>query len=162
MARTSSPFSRMCAPISSAARRASAPRPTGTTRVNVTGPPCARARIASSRSSDLAVRLATTRMFISRAKAFLLALVVIVVGPVTPRRGIYRMLSAGPDHHGPEANRRWFHDSLTLTPGGPVLPDFSIVTRVAVLDDYQRRAHGYADWASLGSGVPVEFFSEPI
>jgi len=72
------------------------------------------------------------------------------------------MLSAGPDHHGPQANRRWFHDSLTLTPGGPVLPDFSIVTRVAVLDDYQRRAHGYADWASLGSGVPVEFFSEPI
>lgn len=24
------------------------------------------------------------------------------------------------------------------------------MTRVAVLDDYQRRAHTYADWASLG------------
>jgi phosphoglycerate dehydrogenase-like enzyme len=36
------------------------------------------------------------------------------------------------------------------------------VTRVAVLDDYQRRAHGYADWAALGDGVSVEFFSEPI
>jgi phosphoglycerate dehydrogenase-like enzyme len=36
------------------------------------------------------------------------------------------------------------------------------VTRVAVLDDYQRRAHGYADWGSLGDEVTVEFFSEPI
>ncbi|MGZ4175333.1 MAG: D-2-hydroxyacid dehydrogenase family protein [Solirubrobacteraceae bacterium] len=36
------------------------------------------------------------------------------------------------------------------------------MTRVAVLDDYQRRAHGYADWASLGDGVKVEFFSEPM
>jgi phosphoglycerate dehydrogenase-like enzyme len=36
------------------------------------------------------------------------------------------------------------------------------VTRVAVLDDYQRRAHGYADWPSLGADVDVEFFSEPI
>jgi phosphoglycerate dehydrogenase-like enzyme len=36
------------------------------------------------------------------------------------------------------------------------------VTRVAVLDDYQRRAHGYADWASLGDGVKVEFLSEPL
>ncbi len=35
-------------------------------------------------------------------------------------------------------------------------------TRVAVLDDYQRRAHSYADWASLGDDVGVEFFSEPI
>jgi hypothetical protein len=50
--------------------------------VNVTGHSCARARIASSRSSDLAVRFATTRMFNSRGKAFLLVLVVIVVGPV--------------------------------------------------------------------------------
>jgi phosphoglycerate dehydrogenase-like enzyme len=33
---------------------------------------------------------------------------------------------------------------------------------VAVLDDYQRRAHSYADWASLGDDVGVEFFSEPI
>ena len=36
------------------------------------------------------------------------------------------------------------------------------MTRVAVLDDYQRRAHGYADWESLGDGVEVEFFSEPM
>jgi phosphoglycerate dehydrogenase-like enzyme len=34
--------------------------------------------------------------------------------------------------------------------------------RVAVLDDYQRRAAGYADWDSLGSEVEVEFFHEPI
>ncbi|HEY1567215.1 MAG TPA: hypothetical protein VGF68_09365, partial [Solirubrobacteraceae bacterium] len=36
------------------------------------------------------------------------------------------------------------------------------MTRVAVLDDYQRRARGYADWESLGDDVEVEFFSEPI
>lgn len=36
------------------------------------------------------------------------------------------------------------------------------MTRVAVLDDYQRRAHRYADWGSLGSDVRVEFLSEPI
>jgi len=36
------------------------------------------------------------------------------------------------------------------------------MTRVAVLDDYQRRAHAYADWDSLGSDVTVEFFHEPI
>ncbi len=35
-------------------------------------------------------------------------------------------------------------------------------TRVAVLDDYQRRAHSYARWESLGDGVDVEFFSESI
>ena len=35
-------------------------------------------------------------------------------------------------------------------------------TRVAVLDDYQRRARSYADWESLGDDVLVEFFSEPI
>jgi phosphoglycerate dehydrogenase-like enzyme len=34
--------------------------------------------------------------------------------------------------------------------------------RVAVLDDYQRRAAGYADWDSLGSNVQVEFFHKPI
>jgi phosphoglycerate dehydrogenase-like enzyme len=34
--------------------------------------------------------------------------------------------------------------------------------RVAVLDDYQRRAAGYADWDSLGPDVTVEFFHEPI
>ena len=36
------------------------------------------------------------------------------------------------------------------------------MTRVAVLDDYQRRAHGYADWGSLGDDVTLEFFSESI
>ena len=36
------------------------------------------------------------------------------------------------------------------------------VIRVAVLDDYQRRADGYADWASLGPDVAVSFFHEPI
>ncbi len=34
--------------------------------------------------------------------------------------------------------------------------------RVAVLDDYQRRASGYADWAWLGPGVDVTFFHEKI
>lgn len=34
------------------------------------------------------------------------------------------------------------------------------MTRVAVLDDYQRRAVGYADWGSLHS--EVDFFHEPI
>jgi phosphoglycerate dehydrogenase-like enzyme len=34
--------------------------------------------------------------------------------------------------------------------------------RVAVLDDYQGRAAGYADWDSLGSDIEVEFFREPI
>jgi len=36
------------------------------------------------------------------------------------------------------------------------------VIRVAVLDDYQRRAHSYARWESLGNDVRVEFFSESI
>jgi phosphoglycerate dehydrogenase-like enzyme len=35
-------------------------------------------------------------------------------------------------------------------------------TRVAVLDDYQRRAGGFADWASLGPGVDVVFFHDRI
>jgi phosphoglycerate dehydrogenase-like enzyme len=34
--------------------------------------------------------------------------------------------------------------------------------RVAVLDDYQGRAPGFADWDSLGPDVDVEFFREPI
>jgi phosphoglycerate dehydrogenase-like enzyme len=34
--------------------------------------------------------------------------------------------------------------------------------RVAVLDDYQGRAAGFADWDSLGSDVEVQFFQEPI
>lgn len=34
--------------------------------------------------------------------------------------------------------------------------------RVAVLDDYQRRAGGYADWSALGSDAEVVFFSDPI
>jgi phosphoglycerate dehydrogenase-like enzyme len=36
------------------------------------------------------------------------------------------------------------------------------VTSVAVLDDYQRRAVGLADWESLGPEVNVAFFHEPI
>jgi phosphoglycerate dehydrogenase-like enzyme len=36
------------------------------------------------------------------------------------------------------------------------------VLRVAVLDDYQRRAPGYADWNALGAETEVAFFSEPI
>ena len=35
-------------------------------------------------------------------------------------------------------------------------------TRVAVLDDYQRRASSYADWAFLGPDVEVVFFHEII
>lgn len=35
-------------------------------------------------------------------------------------------------------------------------------TRVAVLDDYQRRASEFADWDSLGPGVDVAFFHERI
>ena len=31
-----------------------------------------------------------------------------------------------------------------------------------MLDDYQHRAHGSADWRSLGDDVQVEFFSEPM
>jgi len=36
------------------------------------------------------------------------------------------------------------------------------VIHVAVLDDYQRRAHQWADWSSLGEDVEVEFFAEPM
>ena len=36
------------------------------------------------------------------------------------------------------------------------------MTRVAVLDDYQRRASGLADWASLGPEVEVVFFHATI
>jgi phosphoglycerate dehydrogenase-like enzyme len=36
------------------------------------------------------------------------------------------------------------------------------VVRVAVLDDYQRRASSFADWAALGPGVDVVFFHERI
>ncbi len=35
-------------------------------------------------------------------------------------------------------------------------------TRVAVLDDYQHRASGFADWGRLGPDVEVAFFHEPI
>jgi len=34
--------------------------------------------------------------------------------------------------------------------------------RVAVLDDYQRRARDYADWEALGPDTEVVFFAEPI
>jgi phosphoglycerate dehydrogenase-like enzyme len=36
------------------------------------------------------------------------------------------------------------------------------MTKVAVLDDYQGGARGYADWESLGPDVEVTFFREPI
>jgi lactate dehydrogenase-like 2-hydroxyacid dehydrogenase len=36
------------------------------------------------------------------------------------------------------------------------------MVRVAVLDDYQHRASGYADWTLLGRDVEVVFFYEPI
>jgi phosphoglycerate dehydrogenase-like enzyme len=36
------------------------------------------------------------------------------------------------------------------------------VIRVAVLDDYQRRAAGFADWGSLGAGIEVDFIHETI
>jgi phosphoglycerate dehydrogenase-like enzyme len=36
------------------------------------------------------------------------------------------------------------------------------MTRVAILDDYQGRAHEFADWSSLGADVDVRFFREPI
>jgi phosphoglycerate dehydrogenase-like enzyme len=48
-----------------------------------------------------------------------------------------------------------------VPPGGPSAR-IDGVTRVAVLDDYQRRAAQWADWASLGDGVTVEFFAEPM
>ena len=35
-------------------------------------------------------------------------------------------------------------------------------TRVAILDDYQHRASGFADWAQLGPDVEVVFCHEPI
>ena len=34
--------------------------------------------------------------------------------------------------------------------------------RIAVLDDYQRRAREFADWDSLGPDAEVTFFHEPI
>jgi phosphoglycerate dehydrogenase-like enzyme len=36
------------------------------------------------------------------------------------------------------------------------------MTRVAVLDDYQHRAHELADWSSLGGEVAVSFFHDPM
>ncbi len=36
------------------------------------------------------------------------------------------------------------------------------MVRIAVLDDYQRRAREFADWDSLGDQAEVTFFSEPI
>jgi phosphoglycerate dehydrogenase-like enzyme len=44
----------------------------------------------------------------------------------------------------------------------PPLTQSLAVTRVAVLDDYQGRAPQLADWGSLGPGIEVEFFAEPI
>ncbi len=66
-------------------------------------------------------------------------------------------------------------DRPTSTSCSPICPHFAgsmdrvesggetaTMTRVAVLDDYQRRASGYADWASLGEDVEVVFFHETI
>jgi phosphoglycerate dehydrogenase-like enzyme len=36
------------------------------------------------------------------------------------------------------------------------------VVRIAVLDDYQRRAREFADWESLGPDVQITYFHEPI
>ncbi len=36
------------------------------------------------------------------------------------------------------------------------------MVRIAVLDDYQRRAHEFADWGSLGPEAEVQYFHEPI
>jgi len=36
------------------------------------------------------------------------------------------------------------------------------MTRVAVLDDYQHRAHEFADWGGLGPGVDTVFFPEAM
>jgi phosphoglycerate dehydrogenase-like enzyme len=36
------------------------------------------------------------------------------------------------------------------------------MTTIAVLDDYQRRAPGFADWNALGADTEVAFFAEPI
>jgi phosphoglycerate dehydrogenase-like enzyme len=43
-----------------------------------------------------------------------------------------------------------------------VSENIGAVIHVAVLDDYQRRAHEWADWSSLGEDVEVEFFAEPM
>lgn len=40
--------------------------------------------------------------------------------------------------------------------------DANQVVKVAVLDDYQQRAAGLADWRTLGPAVEVEFFHEAI
>jgi phosphoglycerate dehydrogenase-like enzyme len=40
--------------------------------------------------------------------------------------------------------------------------DISGEMRIAVLDDYQRRAREFADWDSLGPEVEVSYFHEPI
>jgi phosphoglycerate dehydrogenase-like enzyme len=51
---------------------------------------------------------------------------------------------------------------VACLPGFPACATIAHVTRVAVLDDYQRRAAQWADWASLGDDVAVEFFAEPM
>jgi phosphoglycerate dehydrogenase-like enzyme len=47
-------------------------------------------------------------------------------------------------------------------PGGAASGNIGAVIRVAVLDDYQRRAHEWAQWSSLGDEVEVDFFAEPL
>ena len=38
----------------------------------------------------------------------------------------------------------------------------TVMPRIAILDDYQRRAAGWADWASLGSDFEASFFAATI
>jgi phosphoglycerate dehydrogenase-like enzyme len=42
------------------------------------------------------------------------------------------------------------------------LSDTARVLRIAVLDDYQRRAHEFADWGSLGEQARITYFHETI
>ena len=42
------------------------------------------------------------------------------------------------------------------------MSDTARVLRIAVLDDYQRRAREFADWDSLGEQAQVTYFHEPI
>jgi phosphoglycerate dehydrogenase-like enzyme len=44
----------------------------------------------------------------------------------------------------------------------PPAPETTTTTRVAVLDDYSRRSHTFADWDSLGAAVEITYFHEPL
>jgi phosphoglycerate dehydrogenase-like enzyme len=64
-------------------------------------------------------------------------------------RQLARHGGATPAHRAAHGLRRRFGDTAR-------------VLRIAVLDDYQRRAHEFADWDSLGDGARVTYFHEPI